>query len=207
MEHIMRKSLALSALASLAVAGPVLASDISYTYVEGTLIGESIDDPSGDDDIEGSGLGLTGSVELSKHLFGFMNLSGTEYEYKNFDDSDFSAGRLGLGIGLHFPLGKNLDLVGAVSLQRLRLEDEFDNAINEQGHGWDIGLRGMAGQRLQWNVGLNYVDYGDDFDDTGWTAGFRYYFTRTFAAGLDVASTDKDQGQALIAFRWDIGNR
>ncbi len=203
----MRKSLALSAIASLAVAGPVLASDISYTYVEGALTGEAIDDPDGDDDIEGSGLSLTGSVDLSSHVFGFLNLAGTEYQYKNFDDSDFSAGRLGLGIGWHFPLGSKIDLVSGVSLQRLRLEDEFDNAINEQGYGVNVGLRGMAGQRVQWNVGMNYVDYGDDVDDTSWTAGFRYYFTRGFAMGLDVGSTDKDQGQALIAFRWDIGNR
>jgi hypothetical protein len=97
--------------------------------------------------------------------------------------------------------------VSGVALQRLRLEDEFDNAINEQGYGLNVGLRGMAGQRLQWNVGMNYVDYGDDFDDTSWIAGFRYYFTRTFAMGIDVGSTDKDQGQGLIAFRWDIGNR
>lgn len=205
----MRKSLALSAIAAMALAGPALAADkFSYTYIEGSLSGEAIDDPNGNEEIEGSGVGLTGSVALNKHVFGFMNLSGTDYQYKNYDDSDFSIGRFGLGVGLNVPLGSRVDLVSGVSLQRLRAKlEDFDDATNEQGYGLNVGLRGLIGERLQWTVGLNYVDFGDNFDDTSWTTGFRYYFTRTFAMGLDVGSTDKNQGQGLIAFRWDIGNR
>ncbi len=57
-------------------------------------------------------------MALNRHVFGFMNLSGTDYEYKNYDDSDFSIGRFGLGLGFNVPLGKKLDLVSGVSLQR-----------------------------------------------------------------------------------------
>jgi hypothetical protein len=206
----MRKSLALSAIALLALAGPAMAGTLSYSLVEGGLIGDSIDDPDGDNDLKGSGLGLHGSWEINRGLFGFADLSGTEYQYRHAatDQDDFSAGKLGLGIGFHFPMGRRVDFVGALSLQRLRLDnDYFDTTLNEEGYGIDLGLRGMITERLQWTLGTHYVDYGHDNDDSSWSTGLRYYITRQFAVGVDIGSTDKNQGNALIAFRWDVGNR
>jgi hypothetical protein len=210
----MRKSLVLSALASLAslaLAGPAMAGSLSYSYLEGGLFGDSIDDPDGNaDDLKGGGLGLNASWTINRALYGFVNLNGADYEYRNApsDVDDFSAGRLGLGLGIHVPLGGKVDLFAGLSLQRLRLEnDYYDTTLNEQGHGFDLGLRGLIGERLQWTVAMHHVDFGRDNEDKSWSTGFRYYFTRTFAMGLDVASTDENQGSALIAFRWDVGNR
>jgi hypothetical protein len=207
----MRKTLVLPALAALALTGPAMADSLSYSYLEGGLFGDSIDDPDGNqDDLRGSGLGLNASWAINRALFGFANLSGTEYEYRHdaTDDRDFSAGKLGLGLGVHFPIGRNVDVVTGFSLQRLRLEnDTFNTTYNEDGWGLDLGLRGLIGDRLQWTVGWHNVDYGRDNEDGSWSAGFRYYFTRTFAMGLDFASTDENQASGLIAFRWDVGNR
>ena len=210
----MRKTLVLPALAALALAGPAMAGTFSYSYLEGGLSGEGADDPNGDIggnyDRKGSGLTLHGNWAIGHVMYGFADLNGTNYEYHHLgtDEEDFSAAKLGLGLGFHIPLGRKLDLVTGLSLQRLRLENDFDNtSFNEQGYGFDAGLRGLIGERLQWTVGMQYVDYGDDFDDTSWSTGFRYYFTRQFAMGVDVGSTDKDQGNILIAFRWDVGNR
>ncbi|MEJ0099595.1 MAG: outer membrane beta-barrel protein [Pseudomonadota bacterium] len=206
----MRKLLVLSALATLGVAGPVMAGTFSYDMVEAGIIGDTIDDPHGSEDLEGHGLSVGGSVSLTPNVFGFANYSSTDYEYRHFDDSDFTVGHFALGVGFDVPLSRRLDLVSGISLQRLHLDNDNDT-LNEDGYGLNVGLRGMLGPRLQWTVGLNYVDYGrsdgDDGDDTSWTAGFRYYFTRVFAVGVDVGSTDKNQANALIAFRWDLGNR
>jgi hypothetical protein len=217
-EGVMRKSLALSAIAMLALAGPAMAGTFSYSLLEAGLIGDSIDDPDDNDDLKGGGLGLHGSWEINRALFGFTDLSGTSYEYRNEPDDryDFSTGKFGLGLGFHFPMGRRVDFVGAISYQRLRLEnDYFDISRNEQGYGIDLGIRGMITERLQWTVYSHYVDYKDDDagdgdndkNDRSWSAGFRYYFTRQFAAGIDIGSTDKNQGNALLAFRWDVGNR
>jgi hypothetical protein len=210
----MRKSLALSAIAMLALAAPAMAGTFSYSLLEAGLIGDAIDDPDGDNDLKGGGLGLHGSWEINRALFGFADLSGTKYEYRDqpTDELDFSAGKFGIGLGFHIPLGRRVDFIGTASLQRLRLENDFDNtSLNEQGYGIDLGLRGMITERLQWTVGTHYVDYGrengEDNDDQFWSAGFRYYFTRQFAMGVDIGSTDKNQANALIAFRWDVGNR
>ena len=207
----MRKTLVLPALAALALAGPAVADNLSYTYLEGGLFGDSIDDPDGNQfDLRGSGLDLKASWAINRALFGFANLSGTEYEYRNepTDDYDFSAGKLGVGLGVHFPIGRRVDVVTGFSLQRLRLENDSDNTtLNEDGWGLDLGLRGMIGERLQWTVSWHNVDYGRDNEDSSWSTGFRYYFTRTFAMGLDFATTDENQASGLIAFRWDVGNR
>jgi len=207
----MRKLLVLPAMATLALAGPAMAGTFSYDMVEAGIIGDSIDDPHGNNDLDGRGLSLGGSVALTPHVFGFGNISGTHYEYRHFDGSDFDVGNFQLGLGFNMPLNSRLDLVSGISLQRLHLENDTQDSLNESGYGLNVGLRGMIGPRLQWTVGMNYVDYGRDNgdagDDTSWNAGFRYYFTRVFAVGVDVGSTDKNQANALIAFRWDLGNR
>jgi len=203
----MHKSLALSAIAALALAGPAVAGDFSYNTLELGLIGDSIDDPNGDQGLDGSGMSVSGTWAFSPGLFGFASLSGTDYEYRNYDNQDFTAGQLQLGVGFNVPLTSQLDLVSGISMQRLRLEDQDNYTLNESGYGLKVGLRGLVGRRFEWTAGLNYVDYGDNKDDTFWNAGFRYYFTRMFAMGLDVGSTDKNEGNAVLAFRWDFGNR
>jgi hypothetical protein len=206
MEVDMRKSLAVPALAALALAGPVMAGNFSYNMLELGLIGDNIDDPNGNEDLEGSGASISGSWALGSNLFGFANLSGTDYRYRHYSDSDFKAGQFQLGLGFHVPLTSQLDVVSGASLQRLRLEDNYNNSLNESGYGLNVGLRGLAGRRFEWTARMNYIDLGDGGDDTSWTAGFRYYFTRLFAMGLDVGSTGKNEANALIAFRWDFGN-
>lgn len=206
----MRKSLLWPAMAMLTLAGPAMAGTFSYSMLEGSLIGDSIDDPNGNDDLKGSGLGFSGSWALNPGMFGFVNLSGADYQYRHAPDDhdDFSSGKLGLGVGFHFPLGRKLDFVSGISLQRLRLEnDYYDTTLNEEGYGLDLGLRGMITERLQWTLGMHYVDYGRDGDDTSWSTGLRYYFTREFAVGVDIGSTDRDQANGALVFRWDIGNR
>jgi hypothetical protein len=202
----MRKILAIPVIATLALAGPVMAADFSYNTLELGLYGESIDDPNGDEGIDGSGMTISGSWAFTPGVFGFASLGGTDYEYRNYDDRDFSLGKLEVGVGFNVPLSSQVDLVSGVSLQRLRLEDDFNYTLNESGYGLNVGLRGLAGNRFEWTAGLKYVDLGEGQDDTSWTAGFRYHFTRLFSLGLDIGSTDKDQGNALIGFRWDFGN-
>jgi outer membrane protein assembly factor BamA len=203
----MRKSIAMATIATLALSGPVMAGDFSYDTLELGFTGESIDDPGGDEGLDGSGITLGGTWAFSPGVFGFASLSGTEYEYRQLVDEDFKTGQLQLGLGFNVPLTEQLDLVSGVSVQRLRLEDQFLNTLNEDGYGLKVGLRGLAGRRFEWTAAVNYVDFGRGIDDTSWSAGFRYYFTRLFAVGVDVGSTDKNQMSGTLGFRWDFGNR
>jgi hypothetical protein len=212
MERLMRKTILASAIATLAVAGPALADNFSYNILELGLVGATVDDQGGDLDTEGGGLSLGASVEFTPNIYGFLNLSGVTHDLKYYDES-FDIGQGGLGIGFNLPLASSLDLVSGVSLQSLRMETDFDT-FSGNGYGLNVGLRGGGG-RLEWNVGLEYIDI--DFDlpddeafsasDTMFKAGFRYKFTRLFALGLDVAGNGDDETRALVAFRWNFNDR
>lgn len=208
----MRKNaVALGALAAL-LAGPALADNFSYNTLELGLVGTNVDDQASDLDTEGGGLALTGSVEFTPNLFGFADLRSTRHELKYYDEH-FDIGQAAIGLGFNVPLGTGLDLYSGVSLQRLRMETDFDT-FSGNGYGLHLGLRGDAG-RVEWNVGLKYLDL--DFDlpedaafsarDTMFQAGFRYRFTRVFAMGLDLAGNGDDETSAVLAFRWTFADR
>lgn len=208
----MRKSIACGAIAAL-LAGPAMAADnFSYNMIELGIIGSTVDDQGGDLDAEGGGLSFSGSVELTPNVFGFVDLANTRYELKYYDE-EFDIGRGALGVGLNYPLGRGLDLVTGVSLQRLRMENDFDT-FSGNGYGLHLGLRGGSG-RLEWNAGLKYVDVnfdlpddeGFDASDTMFQAGFRYNFTPMFGLGLDIAGNGDDETNALLAFRWTFSDR
>jgi opacity protein-like surface antigen len=208
----MRKTILAGAVATLAMAGPAAADNFSYNILELGLVATAVDDQGGDLDTEGGGLSLGASVEFTPNVFGFLNLSGATHDLKYYDES-FDIGQGGLGIGFNLPLAQSLDLVSGVSLQTLRMETDFDT-FSGSGYGLNVGLRGGGG-RLEWNVGLEYVDI--DFDlpdgeafsasDTLFKAGFRYKFTQLFALGVDVAGNGDDETRGILAFRWNFNDR
>jgi hypothetical protein len=207
----MRKTLACGALAAL-FAGPALADNFSYNMLELGLIGSTVDDQGSDLDAEGGGLSLRASAEFTPHVFGFIDLAGTRYDLKYYDEN-FNIGQGGLGIGFNYPLGRGLDLVTGASLQRVRMETDFDT-FSGNGYGLHLGLRGGGG-RIEWNAGLDYTDVNfdlsedEDFDasDTMFRAGFRYNFTPLFSLGLDLAGNGDDETRAVVAFRWTFNDR
>lgn len=207
----MRKTIACGALAAL-MAGPALADNFSYNMIELGLLGTTVDDQGSDLDAEGGGLSFRGSAEFTPNVFGFVDLSSTRYELKYYDEH-FDIGRGGLGVGFNFPLGSGLDLVTGASLQRVRMQSEFDT-FSGNGYGLHLGLRGGSG-RFEWHAGLDYTDVdfdlpGDeafDASDTMFGAGFRYHFTRLFSLGLDVAGNGDDEARAAVAFRWTFNDR
>lgn len=207
----MRKTMACGALAAMLMAGPALADNFSYNMLELGLTGSTVDDQSGDLDAEGGGLSLRASAEFTPHVFGFLDLAGTRYDLKYYDE-DFNISQGGLGLGFNYPLGRGLDLVAGASLQRVRTETDFD-AFSGNGYGLHLGLRGGAG-RIEWNAGFDYTDVDFDlgeesFDasDTMFRAGFRYNFTPLFSMGLDLAGNGDDETRGVIAFRWTFNDR
>jgi len=204
----MRKSVALSAIAALSLAGPAMADGFSYNYIEGGL-GSSeleIEGLSGNADGEGGYLG--GSGELSKHLFGFIN--GTSMEYEDVLRITSSS----LGLGFNWALGPNLDLVSTLSVDRIELKVDGD-AEDEDGYGLGVGLRGRIGERFEWTVGGKYRDI-DVTKIATFNLGGRYYFTPRFALGAEVIANEYeddetsdtlDESIVMVTFRYDFGTR
>lgn len=204
----MRKSVALPAIAALALAGPAMADGFSYNYIEGGL-GSSeleIDGLSGNADGDGGFLG--GAVEFGAHAFGFVN--GTSLEYEDV----FTVSSASLGVGFNWALSPNIDLVSGLSFERVKLKVDGDSA-SEDGYGIGVGLRGRIGQRFEWTVGGKYRDIDETKLGT-FSIGGRYFITPRFAMGLDLIGNNYeddetgeefDESIAMLTFRYDFGRR
>ena len=196
----MRKSVATGSIIALALAaGPVMAADgFSYNLIEGSYVDTELDDngPS----LKGDGAAVAGSVELTPSLFGFASVNDLNY------DAGISSNAYSLGMGAHFGLTPQLDLISGVSFERLRVKISGVGSASEEGYGLSLGLRGRVAERLELTAAVKYVDLGHGIDDTTLSAGGRYYFTPAFAAGIDV-SDNSDGTTWGIALRYDFGKR
>jgi hypothetical protein len=201
----MRKQTILASLAALGFAGPALATEgFSYSFVEVGWVNQEFDDL----DVDADGPGIRASVELapSFHLFG-------SYSDQDFDvgsGSDINGESLSLGAGYAWSLNPTVDIVGNVAY----LREELDVQISGFGSGSmeDDGL-GVAGyvrarpiEQLELTGGLSYVDFDESGDDTFFTAGARYFFTKQFAAGLDV-TLNSDTTAFILGGRFNFGTR
>lgn len=183
----MRKSVALGTIAALGLAGPVMAAEgFSYNLVEGSYI-----------DLDGAdGFGLSGSVEFTSNLFGLAS-------FQTVGDGPVDVSLLSAGAGLNWPVVENLDLVGALTFERAKVEVDGFGSDSDTGFGLTGGIRGRVLEKLELTASLKYVDFGGGADDTALQAGARWYFTDALAVGVDVGEDDT----FALALRYDFGNR
>lgn len=188
----MRTHVLLGSIAALSLAGPALAADFSYSYVELGWVNSELDDL----DVDGDGFAIRGSFGFTRNLHAFAAYSDQDFDF------DVKGETLELGLGYAWPLTGNLDLVGRVSY--LRTEAEVDlpvfGSLSVEDDGFGVGalLRGRIAERLELAGGFDYVNFDDGGDDVAASLGALYYFTRIFAAGANVQLTD--DGTA-----WTIG--
>lgn len=190
----MRKFVALGTLAALALGAQSAAAEgFSYNLIEGSYAFADFDGTDAD------GFGIKGSWELAPtiHVFGGLQNLDVEGPGGSFDT-------LNLGVAMNWGLTDTVDLIGAVSYERV------DSGSAESGFGVGVGLRGLVGESFELNGSVKYADIGDVGDGISFTAGARYYFTPNFAAGVDFNKLDFDSGDAdqwVIALRYDFGDR
>jgi hypothetical protein len=193
----MRKHLALGAVLALGFGSQAFAADgISYNLIEGGYVRGEVDDAG----LDGDGFTIGGSVELGQGLFGFASVNDIEYG----DNSGISSNLFNAGLGTHFALSPNLDLVSGVSWERIEVKAS-GVSVSDDGIGLSVGLRGMF-DRLELTGTVKYSDFGHNTNDFTLGASGRYYFTDAFAAGPDISHND-DGTNWGISFRYDFGRR
>ena len=170
--------------ASLALAAmPVLAhaDDMSYRYFQVGYLETDIPDTSKSLD----GFGTRGSFGFADNFFLF-----TEYSNQEASDSGFtvSIDQLNIGLGGHYPLTDNLDLVGRAGYASItgELRDSVGNKVNADENGYlaAVALRGRVGEKLQLEAGYIYEVLGDS-NDQGAELAVRYHFTSRWAAAVE----------------------
>lgn len=216
----MRNRLVLAALATMSVGGQALAEGISYTYLQGSLIGTRI--KAGGESDGGKGFRLEGAISNDQPIFGFFNFARHKYpsSSENLKFTNASA-----GVGVRLSLASSVDLVGGLSFETIKIQpfvsysapvpppqQPSDSDSSRNGIGLSAGLKGSAGSRIEWNAGVKYrrIEHIDPI--VGISAGARYSVTPAIAVGVDAfhEKFDKDtldatESTVAFAVRYQFG--
>ncbi|MGH8250919.1 MAG: outer membrane beta-barrel protein [Steroidobacteraceae bacterium] len=184
--NAMAGSLLLAALPLVAQA-----EDMSYSYVDLGYVETDIDNlPSAD------GFGLRGSVGFSENWFVFG-------EYTDQDLAGVDIDQFAVGLGGHYTLTEEMDLVGRVGyVDAEAAVGPFTASVD--GFLVSAGLRGQIGDAFELEGRVDHTDLGDDGgDDTSIAIGGRYFFTDQFALGAEYSSSD-DANAIFVGLRWSF---
>ncbi len=174
-EIIMLRSISLFSL--LALAAPAMADGLNYNYLEFGYAEVDVDDSFVD--VDGDGFFAGGSFEVGESTFVFA-------DYRTADlDLGVDLDQIFVGIGLHTPIGENVDFVGSVSYVSVEAS-AFGLSADDDGYGASVGIRAMISDALELAGSVNYIDLSDSGDDTSIGAEAWYNFSDTFAVGLQA---------------------
>ena len=148
--------------------------EFSYTYVE--LAYDEADFDLGPGEVDGDGLTLSGSFEITEEWHAFAS-------YGTYDlDFGLDVDTWMLGAGYVFPLRDGIDLYGRV----LYVDSDLDGPSNrnEDGLGVQLRIRARMSDVFELEGGIQHVDV---FDSNTSLQGFaRYHFTQEFSAALGI---------------------
>ncbi len=185
------------------VAAPMLAQaadDMSYRYFQVGYLETDID--SVDETVDG--FGTRGSFGFAENFFVF-----TEFNSQEFKESGLKVefDQLAVGLGGHYPLNENIDLVGRIGYAKAEVEVTFggiSDDADDSGYLAGAGLRGQVGDSVELEFGVIHQDYGQGLDDTGFEVMGRYYFTPRWAASLEYQDIG-DFSSILAGVRYSFG--
>jgi hypothetical protein len=155
-----------------------LADDMSYNFVDVAYVETDIDDaPTAD------GFALRGSVGFAENWFAFGEYS--DQSVAGIDLTSYAA-----GVGGHYGIAENLDLVGRLGYFKVELDAGGGFDADDDGYLFDLGLRGRVGDAVELEGGARYTDLSDGGDDTSLFFGGRFHFNGTWALGAEIRSGD-----------------
>jgi len=178
-------------LGSLVLAAAPLAAhadDMSYSFVDLGYVETDIDGigPSAD------GFGLRGSVAFAGNYFAFAEYSSQSVRGVDIDQT-------AVGIGGHYGLAENLDLVGRAGWFKVDLSAPGGINADDDGYLVDLGLRGRVTEGVELEGGIRYSDLGgNNGDDTSGFVGGRFHFNKTWAVGAEYQ--DGNDSSSIFAY-------
>jgi hypothetical protein len=169
----------LGVLAAAVLALPVAsqAAEFDYTSVDLALL-PHVQVDAGDDNIDGDGFQLRGSLAVSSNFFVFAQL-------QDFDlDENVDITRWVVGGGGHWPLTNKIDFVGTVGVAQLNVDvgrfDEDDTGVFLGGR-----VRAQVAPGFELEGGVEYIsaEVGDSGNDVYLVGEGRYHFNDQFSVG------------------------
>lgn len=161
-----------------------------YTYVE---IGydETEFEVGGGGDIDGDGLTISGSFELTNEWHFFASYGQADLDF------GFDLDTLTVGAGYVYPAKSNIDLYGRVLYIDMDVDGPGPLGADDDGLGLQFRIRGRVSEELELEGGIQYIDVADS--DTSFQAGARYYFSESFSAGIGLTFGGDADGLGINA--------
>jgi hypothetical protein len=171
LENVMLRSTLIILL--LAFSTAVSAEGFNYNYIS---VGYGNTDFDGLNE-DGDGFIFGGSFAYNDSLHAFAGYEDAEL------NSVVDVTRWNAGVGYNTSLSDTLDMFARLSYESLDFNVPVPRS-DDSGYGFSVGARLRAGNQLELNAAVNYVDYNDFGDDTGFEIGVLYDFNNTWALGL-----------------------
>ncbi len=200
-------------IAAVADSGANPNSDLSYTYVRLNGASGEIDHRDSD------GFGIAASFAFSDQFYLTAAHAKTDIDsyYANVDSE-----RQRLGVGFHAALGNRTDFITEVvytnaklTFDRTHTEDNSDadpaltlgereEQASGREHGYELtlGVRGMAGESLELQVGARYIDIDGHTETTGYFAA-DYFITEKISLGVGYEKSENSDA-ALFNARYNF---
>lgn len=182
MEKSFKKSIIAAAL--VCVAGSAQAEQAPrWDFISASYI--SIDM----EDLEPTGLGVSGSKLLSEDLFAVASYSMASDDYAGVD---IDVDTFSLGLGLRHGLSATTDLYGVLSYEKWDVDASaggFSQSASDDAIGLEGGLRSMVAENLELSGFVGAIANSDD-SEAVFGVGARYFFNHNLAAGLGYETSD-----------------
>jgi hypothetical protein len=187
----------------LALAGHLaVAAGPNYTYAEAGYT--NVDG----DHIEANGASVNISYGATDHIFvklGYTRLVLDELTSGMTIASDGDADRFQIGLGGHFGITDNIDVLAAVSY----VDIEFTgitplSSFGDDGYLAEAGVRAMVTKKLELNATVSALHLGSD-DDTGYGVGAVFNLKKRWSlAGSYRQFQDDDEGELFAGLRFRL---
>ena len=167
---------------ALLMAGPVMAGDLSYNYIEGSYQRVELD--AGAFDVKANAYSIGGSFEIGENAFVFANYSTADF------DEGIDLTELDLGIGYAVAISGNIDFYGKLAWITTEADVNGFNSLDDSGIGAAIGVRGMVTPAVELFGEISYVDLDDTVDGMTIGGGAWWNLNESFALGINIQNDD-----------------
>jgi hypothetical protein len=159
----------------LALSAPASAQVFNYNFVSAGYGTVDFDNFSADGD--GPVLAASFAVSDTYHVFA---------AYRSTDlNLSRDASAWNVGVGYNTSISNTVDLVATLSYELVELNAPGPGGgVDDNGIGLGIGARVAAGENIEWNAGIKYVDLGDGGDETILGVSILYNLSNAFSVGF-----------------------
>lgn len=176
MRPLIMRPLTIAIASALPALVPALAhaDEMNYRYFQMGFVKTNSDISSEDAD----GVGTRGSLGFANNFFVFTE-ANLQQVRGNRDLNQYA-----VGLGGHVPVTDELDVVGRVGWARAEF-DGGEGRGDANGYVAGAGVRGQAGEHVEFEIGVVHYDYGRGIDDTGAELAARWHFNKRLALALE----------------------